>query len=375
MNVDRVIEPGGVAADAHELVMTADRLEALLEALATEPVVAMDTEFMREDTCYARLALVQLTCAGRVFLLDPAALGSALDRRLPLAIGHAVLHSPGEDYGVLMHALGAAPERTFDTQAAAPFAGLKANLGLRELLRQVLDIELSKDQTRSDWLKRPLTGDQLRYAADDVRHLLPLHAALLQRIQARGQLAWCEDECSRLRRIGIEDRPDPQPHWQFRRADELSAAGQRRLYQLLHWREQRARETDRPRNWIAPPALLWALAEQDPDSVAAIEQLLSSLKLNGGARRCGSLLEALRADQAELQAQFEMAPASLAGSAKLRFQQLRHHAEQQAQQLALPIEVLAPRRLLEPLARDRRWPEAFRGWREEALALPSDLLA
>jgi ribonuclease D len=375
MNVDRVIEPASAAADPHELVSEPERLPQLLELLAGEGAVAMDTEFMREDTCFARLALVQLGCAGRVFLLDPVLLGAALDRRLPEALALAVLHSPGEDYGVLMHVLGAAPARTFDTQAAAPFAGLAANLGLRELLRQVLGIELNKDQTRSDWLKRPLTPEQLRYAADDVRYLLPLHAALGERIAARGQASWCEDECRRLRAIGVDEAPDPQPHWQFRRGDELPEAAQRRLYQLLHWREQRARESDRPRNWIAPPALLWSLAERNPQTAAEVERQLAELKLGGGSRRASTLLAALAADRTELLTKFQPAPAAIVGAAKLRFQQLRHHAEQQAQQHGLPVEVLAPRRLLEPLARDRRWPVQFQGWREEALALPAGTLA
>lgn len=377
MNPDRVTDAHPAAIDwstPPEYVDTASALADLLPTLRIQIAIAVDTEFMREDTCFAKLALIQLGVAGRVLLLDPVALGNALDRRLVDAMPLAVLHSPGEDYGVLTHVLGASPARCFDTQVAAPFAGLAPNLGLRELLRQVLGIELAKDQTRSDWLKRPLSADQLRYAADDVRYLLPLYAELKARVEARGQQAWCEDECRRLRAVGVDDTPEAQPHWHFRRAEELSEPAQRRLFQLLHWREQRARETNRPRNWIAPPALLWSLAERAPGSVAAIEQLLSAQQLTGGPRRASALLAALHAEQPELQARWSPAPSGLHGTAKLRLQRLRQHAELRATALGLPLEMLAPRRLLEPLARDRRLPAAYAGWRAEALALTAELL-
>lgn len=358
-----------------EYIDSAAALADLLPTLRAQAAIAVDTEFMREDTCFAKLALIQIGLPGRLLLLDPVALGAALDRSLVDAMPLAVLHAPGEDYGVLTHVLGASPARCFDTQVAAPFAGLAPNLGLRELLKQVLGIALAKDQTRSDWLKRPLSVDQLRYAADDVRYLLPLYAELKTRVEARGQLAWCEDECRRLRAIGVDDTPEAQPHWHFRRAEELPELAQRRLFQMLHWREQRARETNRPRNWIAPHALLWTLAERAPDSVAAVEQLLSSLQLTGGAKRAGALLAALTADQPALQASWAPAPSGLYGAAKLRFQRLRQHAELRATALGLPIEMLAPRRLLEPLARDRQLPAAYAGWRSEALAVTAELLA
>lgn len=329
--------------------------------------VALDTEFLREETYFARLALVQIGLPTRIALVDPSCVAGDAGAGLVHAIGEAVLHAPGEDYGVLMHTFGAAPTRTFDSQIAAAFAGLAPSLGLRELLRQLMGVDLPKDQTRSDWLRRPLSADQQRYAADDVRYLLPMRELLLARLEERGHTAWCEDECRRMRAIGCETTSDPQPHWSFRRADELDPAAQRRLYRLLHWRELRARASNKPRNWLAPPALLLALAQSGPENAAEVARILTALKLPAASKRCESLLAALQPAEPALETAFLPAPAQLDGAAKRRFNQLKADAEQRALKLALPIELLAPRRLLEPLARDQQWPESWRGWREQAL--------
>jgi ribonuclease D len=354
-----------------ELVTTSEAAAALCERLAAQEVVAIDTEFMREDTYFPLLALIQIGMGsgGQIYLVDPVALPQRevlgdVVRALPMS----VLHSPGEDYGVLLHATGALPKHTLDTQIAAAFAGLAPGLGLRELLRQVLEIALDKDQTRSNWLKRPLSSQQLSYAADDVRYLLPLQERLQLLIAERGFNAWCMDECRRMREQGADASLDAQPHWNFRRADELPEAAQRRLYHLLHWREQKARSSDKPRNWIAPPLLLLALAERGPGDVGTVESLLESLRIAGGKRRASALLEVLQTIDPELDSRFLAAPAAFAGALKRRYSALREAAEKRALELNLPIDLLAPRRVLEPWLREGAIPVAWRGWREEALA-------
>lgn len=369
MNTPSVNERAEPIPSHVQVLRTAADVSDLSAHLAGQPAIALDTEFMREDTYFPQLALLQIGCGRDIYLIDPVALAQpqvlcALLQALPLS----VLHSPGEDYGVLLHACTATPTDTRDTQIAAAFAGLGPSLGLRDLLLRVLDIHLDKDQTRSNWLQRPLSPQQLAYAADDVRHLLPLHEQLLQRIRERGQLAWFVDECRRLREAGTQTSTETQPHFSFRRADELTEDAQRRLYRLLHWREQRARATDRPRNWIAPPALLLALAERQVHQASDIETLLGKLAIGGGRRRAESLLEALQHADAELEARFQPAPAPLAGADKKRYSALRLAVEKRASELQLPMELLGPRRLLEPLLRDGRLAPGWDGWRREALS-------
>ncbi|MDR2012456.1 MAG: ribonuclease D, partial [Rhodanobacter sp.] len=152
-----------------------DTLRAWLEMAPAS--IGLDTEFMRVDTFLPRLALVQIGIGERIGLVDPLC---AIDPA-PLAalLGDpaytTIMHGAGED----LEALATWPcpiARLFDTQIAAAFAGLGQGLGYRKLVNELLGVDIPKTETRSDWLRRPLSAQQLDYAAQDVAHLAPLHA-------------------------------------------------------------------------------------------------------------------------------------------------------------------------------------------------------
>src|SRR3546814_18186797 len=116
------------------------------------------------------------------------------------------MHSPSEDLVAFMHACGAAPQPLFDTQAAAALAGIAAGIGYQRLVQDVLGVALAKGETRSDWLRRPLSPTQLEYAADDVRHLFALHDALAARLQELGRETWLREDCARDRKSVVEGK-------------------------------------------------------------------------------------------------------------------------------------------------------------------------
>src|SRR4051794_15580310 len=183
--------------------------EALLDRLRAEPRYALDTEFHRERTYFPRLALLQLAWPGGTALVDPVAVDVHPVARLLDGPGLAVLHAAQQDLDVLQRACKTVPARLFDTQLAAGFLGHPPP-SLGTLLAAELGVRLPKGDRLTDWLRRPLSGGQLDYAAADVDHLLALHDRLVAELERMGRLAWAEDECEllRTRPVGPGDLDD-----------------------------------------------------------------------------------------------------------------------------------------------------------------------
>src|SRR3546814_1472365 len=153
------------------------------------------------DVCSSDLA-PGITDALRPLLTDTAVL--------------KVMHSPSEDLVAFMHACGVVPQPLFDTQAAAALSGIAAGNGYQRLVQDVLGVALAKGETRSDWLRRPLSPTQLEYAADDVRHLFALHDALAARLQGLGREAWLREDCARMVSNAERETGDRWPHLSLR---------------------------------------------------------------------------------------------------------------------------------------------------------------
>src|SRR6185312_9874655 len=214
----------------------ADRatLQAWLDDVPADAVVGLDTEFMRRDTFHPQLALLQLGCRGRHALVDPLAfaIGDALQPGLGAGDAVTVMHSASEDLETLAPLLPDGPRVLFDTQIAAAFVGMGLGISYRALVAELTGVELDKGETRSDWMRRPLTASQCSYAALDVVYLKTLHEQLGERLQQRGRSAWHAEDCERLRQRGRRDG-DPQPQRTLRGAADWSPARQALLRRLL----------------------------------------------------------------------------------------------------------------------------------------------
>jgi ribonuclease D len=166
-------------------------LEQWLSELSPGSAVALDTEFMRRNTFYPQLALLQLGCNERYALVDPLAfdIGQALEpfKRSDIV---TLMHSASEDLETLAPWLPAGPGTLFDTQIAAAFAGMGLGLSYRALVAELVGVELDKGETRSDWMQRPLTASQCAYATLDVVYLETIHTQLAERLAQRGRTAW-----------------------------------------------------------------------------------------------------------------------------------------------------------------------------------------
>jgi ribonuclease D len=253
--------------DEAELITTGEALERVAERLLKTDAVAVDTEFFWERTFYPVLGLVQLAADGGCWLIDTVSLRdlSALGPVLAAPSITKVLHDAPQDLGILARATGALPRTVFDTRLAAGFVGLGSTSSLQALLRQVLGIELAKAETRSDWLRRPLSASQLNYAADDVLHLLALRDALLSRCTDDTVRGWLAEELARLDDPALYGDRDPRR--MFLRVKGGARLGARQLAvlrELADWRELEARGRDWPRAHVLPDDLLVALALRAP---------------------------------------------------------------------------------------------------------------
>ncbi|QNN47043.1 ribonuclease D [Thermomonas brevis] len=346
-----------------------DTPDALRARLVNPPAaIGLDTEFIRERTYWPQLALVQIALGETdddILLVDPLKPGMC-EALAPLLADASVLklmHSPSEDLVAFWHACKTLPAPLFDTQAAAALCGLGAGLGYQKLVQAVTGVELAKGETRSDWLRRPLSPAQLDYAADDVRHLHALHRELQSRLAAAGREAWLAEDSARQLANAASDEGDRWPHLSMRSAQFLDAAGQRRLLRLLRWRETQARSSDRPRSWILDNELAATLARANPADRTAFQRLLDAApKAPRGLR--DALWQALTTplpDEAD-------APLARGDDRdKKQLRALQDAVAAVAAEQQLPEGVLASRKLLEALQDGGGWTGPLAGWRRTLL--------
>jgi ribonuclease D len=246
-------------------------LDDVMDELLAEPRYALDTEFHRERTYHPRLALVQLAWPGGTAIVDPLPLDVRALARLFEGPGLAVLHAAQQDLDVLTRSVGAVPARLFDTQLAAGFLG-HATPSLTNLVAAELGVRLPKGDRLSDWLHRPLSADQLTYAAADVAHLLELHDRLADQLAARGRLDWALEECELLR-----TRPtgagDPRHAWlRLKEVRTLRPKGKGVARAVAAWRERRAASVDQPVRTVLPDLAILGLAQRPPRTIDELKR-------------------------------------------------------------------------------------------------------
>jgi ribonuclease D len=172
------------------IVTTTAALADWASRLQSAPAIGLDTEFLRERTYRAELCLVQAATADDATCIDPLAGIDLTPVIAPLTSGPVkVMHASRQDVEVLFPLAGLI-RPIFDTQIAAALTGLPAQIGYGELVRRTLGTELAKSHTRTDWSRRPLSAEQVEYALDDVRYLLPLKAHLEEQLDKLGRLPW-----------------------------------------------------------------------------------------------------------------------------------------------------------------------------------------
>lgn len=357
-----------MTAPAFELITDPARLAAVAAQLSTAPVLAVDTEFVRRTTFFARPGLLQLSAGSGEFLIDlvalpePAALRALFLAPTPLK----VMHSCSEDLDVLKGLFGAVPGSLIDTQVAAAMLGHPLQMSFQKIVKAVLDIDVPKDETQSDWTARPLSDSQLSYAALDVRHLLPLWQKLETELTARGRLPWLQEDCARLLADAATE-PSPAAYYrQIGGAYRLRPPALALLSRLAAWREATARVADKPRSHVVPDPVLLTIAQRRPEATA---QLRAITDLHPASlRRYGDDLLRLVREAAADDTRVSPVSPPLPREAKPVLSMLRELAQATATELGVETEVLVRRRHLEAIVESVRvgapaLPPALAGWR------------
>ena len=345
---------------------TPDALRARLQHLPA--CIGLDTEFIRERTYWPQLALVQIALGEAdddILLVDPQVPGicTVLVAMLENPDVLKLMHSPSEDLVAFQHSCGALPAPLFDTQAAAALCGMGAGLSYQKLVHAITGVELAKGETRSDWLRRPLSPAQLDYAADDVRHLHAMHRQLQATLATNGRAGWLAEDSRRQLANAAQDDGERWPHLALRSAQFLDPAGQRRLLRLLRWRDAQARSSDRPRSWILDNELAVTLARQNPPDKRSCDGLLDS-----SPKSPRSLREALwLALGTPLADENDAPPIRGDDRNKTQLRAMQAAVAKLAADLGLPEGVLASRRLLEGLQDGSGWTGTLAGWRRQIL--------
>lgn len=253
------------------LIQNEADLEILVARAKQSDVVALDTEFVWEKTYYPQLGLIQIALSDEsCYLIDPLAIGSlkALGQLLSDRGVIKIFHDAPQDLYILQRATGVAAQNIFDTRLAAGFCNLPATLSLSNLVRELLDIELTKDETRTNWCQRPLTDDQIRYALDDVRYLRAVRILLLSRIIGPKIKSWLQEELNLLNNPATYGGPSADMRYlKIRGTSSLDRVGLAILKHLSTWRDGMARKLDRPRGHVIKDALLIELAKHKPTTI------------------------------------------------------------------------------------------------------------
>jgi ribonuclease D len=260
------------AAPAGEWVDGEAALDDLIATLLAEPAYAVDTEFHRERSYWPQLALVQIAWPGGIALIDPLAVDLTPLRAVLEGPGVAVVHAADQDLEVLERACGVVPARLFDTQVAAGFLGFSSP-SLSSLVERLLGRKLTKGDRLTDWMQRPLTPGQMRYAAADVAHLLELRSDLLRRLDACDRTAWSDEECEALR-LRPHVPQDPETAW-WRIKDSRSLRGAARgvAQEVAAWRERQAASVDKPPRLVLADLALLGVAHRAPTSIAELRDI------------------------------------------------------------------------------------------------------
>ncbi len=253
----------------------ADQLPALCEQISREPWIALDTEFLREKTYYPKFCLLQIAAPGWVACVDPLAIADlgALFAAIYNPAITKVLHSCRQDLEIFYQLTGRIPEPIFDTQIAAPLLGFQENPGYAMLVSSFLNINLNKAHTRTDWSARPLSEDQIQYAADDVIYLCKIYTMMCEQLDKLGRLNWLDSDFALLNDPELYQL-SPENAWlRMRGKNKLTGRQLSILQSLSEWRERTAQSENKPRNWLFPDDMLMELAKLQPITLSDLAKI------------------------------------------------------------------------------------------------------
>lgn len=362
----------------YEYITDADRLSELASSWLALEFLGIDTEFIRERSYYPALCLMQIQANGALYVIDIQAVGKVAIMRDLLRAQSVVkvIHACGEDLDALFHHFHVLPTNIFDTQMAAALLDTGPQVGYGHLVAHYFDETISKEYSRTDWMARPLSPEQLRYAADDVRYLDGIYTRQLASMKEKKVLAYFEADCTN---IVDASRYHPIPEHMYLKVKHAFSLNRKQLAvlrELAAWRELKARQQNLPRGFIVKDPVLIEIAKLQPRNTKALSTI-SALRA-ADVRRYGDRLLAC-VSLAQNQKNTDWPPAiprvTDIDNYKVKFSALKTAATRVAEASGVPLHYLANRKFIEnfmlldaglsPLVRND-----WQGWRKALLAEP-----
>jgi len=344
-------------------------LRELVLELRKAKAVAVDTEFMREKTYFARLCLIQLGTDDIAAIVDPLTIEdlSPLCDLLTDPNVVKVFHAGSQDMEIFYRLCGVAAAPIFDTQVAATLAGFQQQVGYGALVKEVLDVTLDKGDTYTDWARRPLSDTQVEYALNDVRYLPEVHRRLIATLESEGRLGWLAADFAH-----IEDPATYEviPEEQWRRVKRISSLNRRQLAvarEVAAWRELEAQRRDVPKRWILGDESIVEIARRSPttaEDVAGIRGVPDKVGRAAQRALAESVVRGLAVSDSELPSitKRKRPAGDIDGAVDLMVALVRARAHERG--VAMPL--LASREDLERLAAgEREASPLLEGWRRE----------
>ena len=256
-------------------VIKQGQLEELCRACRAEGQFAFDTEFVMEDRFEAEVCLIQVATESLVALVDPLAgldlrplWGMVCDPQI-----EKVVHAGQEDFGLCVQHTGQAPRNVYDVQIAAGLAGCDYPLSLQRLIQAVLHVRLHKAKTLTDWRRRPLTDEQMSYAAEDVSYLLAVRRRLNERLSRHSRLDWLREEFSKFEEPSLYRRVEAEKLLRVKGSGALKGRQLAIVRELLAWREEVAKHRNRPVRVVLKDHLLVEIARLELRSFKEVRDL------------------------------------------------------------------------------------------------------
>ncbi|MBJ2137361.1 ribonuclease D [Paraglaciecola chathamensis] len=362
-------------------ITTNETLNAYCAQLAKAEAIAVDTEFVRTRTLYPKLGLIQIYDGQQIALIDPLEISdfSALKAILTDENIVKVLHSCSEDIETFICALDIVPKPIFDSQFAAAIVGMGASLGYAKLVEVMLDIQVDKGESRTDWLARPLSPEQCRYAAYDVLYLYQLYPTLRDKARTQGRQAWVFAEMDNLSRKKLSQIPYELLYLNIKNNWHVKGKSLYVLQQLAAWRAKEAQQRDLALNFVVRETNLVEVAKKLPTSKNALHQISGltpqEIRINGQA-----MLDIVAAAEQVDAAQYPQPVERLVDFSRFKkvAAAVRQVCLQTAEKLDVPVELIGSKKQINQLIKwswfnedDTRaqglLPDLLEGWRGEHL--------
>lgn len=228
------------------------QLKAFVKRCCTSPYMAIDTEFLREKTYYARLCLIQVAIEGEVAIIDPFAIKdiTLLNDALTSPDIVKIFHASSQDIEILYHETGVVPRPVFDTQVAAALLGKSQQASYSSLVSSYCSVNLPKKDSFTDWSQRPLKDSQIRYAADDVVYLPQIYYDMVEVLNEKNRLHWLDEAFEEISSPEKYEIKPEERYRKLRRVNQLNAQQMAAAREFAAWRELKAQKINVPRKWI-----------------------------------------------------------------------------------------------------------------------------